>query len=722
MQSWAPAGTSAGADAYPAMGFLHPGRNVWRVEQAARASVLIDASAFFGAVRAALLQARRSVFIIGWDLDSRTRLVGVDCAPQDGWPITLREFLVRLVGERPELTVHLLGWDFALLYALEREPLPSLKLGWNTPDRVRFRLDNTLPVGASHHQKIIVIDDALAFSGGLDLTIRRWDTCEHAIDNRDRCDPAGQPYRPFHDVQMMVDGAAARALGDLARDRWARATGENVPPVADLAAPWPQDVRPDFADMQIAIARTLPECDGQQEVREAEALFCDMIAAAERTIYIENQFLTSQAIAQALARRLNEKTGLEALIVGPRTHDSWLEARTMRNGRIRFAQILHEAGVAKRVHLVYPEVRNANRVTDTMVHSKVMIVDDRLLRVGSANLNNRSMGTDSECDLALEAASDAEREAIRQVRARLIADHCGVPVKAAAEAIAAQRSLIRAAQALSGNGHSLRPIDDGTPDEGEFAEYLQTLADPERPIESGQVISDLFGRRVPRPAIYGWLKLAAAPLVMLVLAVAWQFPPLSNIATLDQIGPMLQSLAREPWAPLLVIGVYVVGGLIAFPVLILIAATAAAFGPGLGLAYAAAGSLASAVVTYAVGVALGRDTLRAVIGPRLKRVQRRIVRGGVLAIAAIRLVPIAPYTVVNLAAGASEIRLGAFIAGTIIGMLPGWIVMSALGHQLMRLFTAPTAGDIALLAAVIAIWVALAGGVQLAFARFGPRP
>jgi len=379
------------------------------------------------------------------------------------------------------------------------------------------------------------------------------------------------------------------------------------------------------------------------------------------------------------------------------------------------------AGVMDRVRFLYPSTRDADQTAAVMVHSKVMIVDDRFLRIGSANLNNRSMGTDTECDLALEAGSESERAAIRDIRARLIADHCGVAVEEAVDAIAAHGSLIRVAEALTGNGHRLRPIDDGTPDEGEFAEYLQTLADPERPIDSSQVVSSLLGPRVPRPAIYTWIKLAAAPLVLLTLAIAWQFPPLSNIARLDQVGPMLQSLALEPWAPLLVIGVYVVGGLIAFPVLILIAATAAAFGPGLGLAYAAAGSLASAAVTYAVGVALGRDMLRAVIGPRLKRVQRRIVRGGVLAIAAIRLVPIAPFTVVNMVAGASEIRIGAFMAGTILGMLPGWLVMSALGHQLMRIISAPSATDVALLAVVIAIWIALAGGVQLAFARFGPR-
>jgi len=79
-------------------------------------------------------------------------------------------------------------------------------------------------------------------------------------------------------------------------------------------------------------------------------------------------------------------------------------------------------------------------------------------------------------------------------------------------------------------------------------------------------------------------------------------------------------------------------------------------------------------------------------------------------------------SVVNLVAGASEIRIGAFVAGTILGMLPGWILMSALGHQIMRIISAPSAADLALLAVVIAVWIALAGGVQLVFARFGPRP
>jgi len=347
-----------------------------------------------------------------------------------------------------------------------------------------------------------------------------------------------------------------------------------------------------------------------------------------------------------------------------------------------------------------------------------MIVDDRMLRVGSANLNNRSMGTDTECDLMIEAKSDGERAAIRQVRARLLADHCGVTVEQALSV--AEQGLIAAAETLSGRGHRLAPIDDGEPDEGELAEHLQAVADPERPIDSDKLIETLFRDRFPRPSRWlMWAKLGAIPLIALVLAVAWQFPPLSNIASPSEIGPMLNSLAEQPWAPLLVIGVYVVGGLVAFPVLLLIAATAATFGPLTGFIYAAAGSLASAVVTYALGVALGRDTLRAVIGPRLKRVQRRIVKGGVVTIAAIRLVPIAPFTVVNVVAGASDIRLGPFIAGTILGMAPGWLLMSALGYQLAQIVSAPTVGDIALLAGLIIVWISLAATVQFAFAKFG---
>ena len=223
------------------MSLLRPGHNVWQVARAARAAVLIDGAAFFAAVREACLKAQRSVLIVGWDIDSRTPLVGESGTAADGYPVSFAEFLAELVRRKPALTVHLLLWDYSLLYTGEREMLPRLSLQWRTPERITLRLDDTVPFGCSQHQKLVVVDDALAFSGGLDLTIRRWDTPSHAARNGHRVDPYGRPYRPFHDVQMMVDGAAAHALALLARQRWCRANG-GEPRVEPLGDPWPDSV------------------------------------------------------------------------------------------------------------------------------------------------------------------------------------------------------------------------------------------------------------------------------------------------------------------------------------------------------------------------------------------------------------------------------------------------------------------------------------------------
>jgi phosphatidylserine/phosphatidylglycerophosphate/cardiolipin synthase-like enzyme/uncharacterized membrane protein YdjX (TVP38/TMEM64 family) len=699
---------------------LQAGRNAWRIERADRAAILIDGAPFFRAVREAILKAQRSVFIVGWDLHSQTRLVGENCAADDDYPVTLADFLSAVVRDRPKLTVRLLLWDYSVLYANERELFPSVTLGWNTPDRVRFALDDAVPFGSSQHQKLVVVDDCVAFSGGLDVTIRRWDTSDHALDNPHRVDPAGKPYRPFHDVQAAVAGPAARAIGGIARARWMCATGERVQAVKSPAGAWPDSVVPDFTDVDIGIARTQPRYDGQGEVREAERLFVDSIATAERCIYIENQFLTSLKVAQALSRRLCERPELEALMVAPQHHQSWLEAHTMRTGRLRFMQVLRDAGVAERVRLVYPAVTNGQETTDTMIHSKVMIIDDRFLRIGSANLNNRSMGTDTECDLAIEAVGADERRAIIRIRDCLVAEHCGVKPQDVSAAVRDTGSLIAAAERLSENGHSLRPVEDGELQPGDAATYLESVADPEQPIGADAFLEAVFGNGHRRRGPV--LKVAFAALLVVGLALAWHTTPLAGLAEPESVRNSLSAFTQTAWAPLIVVLTFVAAGFVAFPVTLLIAATAAAFGPLPGLAYATAGMLASAVITYAVGARLGKEALRNVLGPRLNRIRRRIARQGVLAVATIRLVPLAPFTVVNLVAGASAIRPIDYVAGTILGMLPGLVVLSVLGHQIVRILSEPSPAEVALLVAAVAGWIALSVGLQVVVSRALPRP
>ncbi len=694
---------------------LQPDRNVWRVAKASRAAVLVDGAAYFDALRQAMRKAQRSILIAGWDIHSQTRLVGRSGEAGDGYPAELAAFLAALVNERPELDVCILLWDFSVLYAAERDLFPTMALAWNTPSRVRFCLDDCVPLGSSQHQKLVVIDDKVAFSGGLDITIRRWDTSKHRLDEPHRVDPDGKPYRPFHDVQMVVDGEAARALGELLRGRWSCAACEDLPRPQVDTDPWPDPVEPHFTDVEIGIARTQPVYEQQEQVEEVAQLFLDSIDAAERSIYIENQFLTAPAIAERLAKRLRERPELEVLIVAPDSHDSWLEAQSMRAGRMRFTKTLQEAG-GERVFLAYPKVADGERASAVMVHAKVMVVDDRILRVGSANLNNRSMGTDTECDLVIVGESEDQRGRIVHLRNGLLGHHCGATAKDVEAALAENGgSPVKAARSLAREGHSLEPIVDEPLSGPDLVGLIQGVADPEKPIGAEQFVGTIFGRRVSSRHVATIAKVVGAGLLIVALALAWQFMPLANPQV---VKSLFSDIAGNPLAPVVVVGAFVLAGLVLFPVTVLIAATAAAFGPWFGFAYAAAGALASALATYALGAAIGKKTLRDILGPRLNRIRRQAAKRGVITIAALRMVPVAPFTVVNLVAGASSIPVFAYTAGTLLGMLPGLIMISAVGHQFARILTNPSPADFAWLALAVAGWIALSIAVQALVARY----
>ena len=677
--------------------------------------MLVDGADYFAAVRRAMIKARRSIVIAGWDIHSQTRLVGPSGEPDDKYPPLLADFMTALVNERPELEISLLLWDFSLFYATERDAFPTMTLRWQTPDRVRFCLDDCVPIGSSQHQKLVVVDDKVAFSGGLDITIRRWDTRRHRLDEPGRVDPSEKPYAPFHDVQMMVDGEAAAAIGELVRGRWACAACEVIPRAETDGDPWPDNVKADLTEIDIGIARTQPRYEEQAQINEVEQLFLDCIDAAENSIYIENQYLTAPHIAERIARRLTERPALEVLIVAPHAHESWIEAHSMQVARGTFFHILREAG-GDRVRAVYPEVSDGERAVSVMVHSKVMVIDDRILRIGSANLNNRSMGTDTECDLVVVARSQTERLAIAGLRNRLLGDLCGVSGDEVAMALAkADGSLVAVAQTLDNKGHCLRQIIDPPTGSDELAAAIRGVADPERPIGVERFVIKMFGGLLPSRYFSAIAKAVAAGVLVIALALLWHYVPLAKPAA---VRATFESISGNPSTPFLVIGGFVAAGLVMFPVTVLIAAAAAAFGPWVGFGYAAAGALLSAIASYALGAAIGKRPLRNILGPRLNRVRQRVARRGVITVATIRLVPIAPFTVVNLVAGASGIPLLDYVLGTMLGMLPGLVVISAVGHQLARIMTSPTTLDFILLIAAVTLWIGLSIGVQALVARY----
>lgn len=461
--------------------FLQSRCTCWRRVHADRFALIVDAADYFAQLKAAMVRARQRVMLIGWDFDTRVRL---DPEGEPGaWPDKLGSFISTLVQRRPELQVHVLKWDLGVLQTLGRGATPLFILNWMTSKRVRLRLDSTHPLGACHHQKIAVIDDTIAFCGGIDLTVGRWDTPEHRDEDLRRNSPWGFAQSPWHDATAAVDGEAAQALAELARERWESATGERLPSLTEQHTIWPRTLQATFHDVTIGIARTQPKQDGQPEVREIEALTLAAISGARRFIYVESQYLASHRIAEALAQRLGETSGPEVIVVNPLSTEGWLEDKVMGSARARIIDLLGDINGGDRFGIYHPVAAGG---TPIYVHAKLMIVDDRFLKIGSANMNNRSMGLDTECDLALDAhgqaADDVLVSQIRSVRHRLLAEHLGVTSDEVARAELGAGSLIPAIDRLRTAGaRTLVPLEPTQLNPAEEVIAANGVLDPDQP-------------------------------------------------------------------------------------------------------------------------------------------------------------------------------------------------------------------------------------------------
>ena len=686
---------------------LHPSQNCWRIAAAKRAAVLIDGEAYFGILHEALRRARHAIMIVGWDVHSEVRLIRN--GDGNGYPERLGELLDTLAEERAELSIHILSWDFAMIYAMEREFFPRYKLKWRTHKRIHFALDGRHPVGASQHQKIVVIDDALAFVGGFDLSQGRWDTSRHRPKDKRRVDPSGRNYPPFHDIQMAVDGEAARALGELVRTRWERSEG--APPEGAVPSdngsdndPWPPDLQPDFEDLPVAIARTLPDDKDQPQTTEVRQLYLDSIAAARRFIYIENQYFSAHCIGEALETRLREEKGPEVVIVMPEETGGWLEQHTMDVLRGRLVERLRSADRHDRLRLYYPRIAESPHCT-VMVHAKAMVIDDRFLRVGSANLSNRSMGFDSECDLVIiaDAAGDDRQKAIVGVRSRLLAEHLGCTPEEVDKAMARKGSLIAAIETLGDGERTLAPLSAEIPEDVDGWVPESRLLDPEKPVPPEKLLN-LFVSPDQQPAAYRHaVKVFILLAVVAGMAALWRWTPLGEWIDLASAHAVATWIADQPLAPLLVAGVYVAGGLVAMPITLMIIVTVIVFGPWMGLLYALVGSWLNAVALFGLGRWMGRDTVRRYAGSLLNRLSRKLSESGLWAVITFRIVPVAPYSVINLIAGVSEIRWRDYALGTLIGLLPGIVAIVLLADRIAESLRHPDLTQITLLLASIAL-------------------
>ncbi len=356
------------------------------------------------------------------------------------------------------------------------------------------------------------------------------------------------------------------------------------------------------------------------------------------------------------------------------------------------------------------------------VHSKVLIVDDEFLTLGSANLSNRSMCLDTECNIALEAAGNDEvRRAIAGLRDRLLGEHLDAGQDAVAQAIRTHRSLHAAIDSLQRPDQ--RWLDRREPELDPAIDAItpaHDVLDPECPLDPDLLISDLLPERDRREAVR--LRVVVIGLVVVALAglaIAWRYTALASYLNMEFSRREAARLRDAGWAPLALPVVFVVAGLFMIPVTLLIAVTVAVFGPFVGIVHAFVGAMASALATYALGRSLGRNTVRRIAGKRLNELSRRLGRRGLLAMLLVRVIPVAPYAVVNLVAGASHIGWRDYLLGTALGLFPGLVMTTAFVDRAIAALRSPGVGTFATLALVLAGIVVAGWFIQRQFRRVG---
>lgn len=681
------------------------GKNCQVTAKAEKATLLIDSAAYYKALYHAICNARKSIFVLGWDIDGRIALLRGPEASNAPYPVHMRDLITQKARENPNLNIYLNRWNHSIFLSQEREPFSGFKWATQTPENVNYCSDFKIPFSACHHQKIIVVDDKVAFCGGMDIALERWDNRRHNIHQPRRHDPdllsqiSDKEYQPYHDIQIIVEGEIVKHLALLVRERWEKGAGYAAIPFQGnhhTPSPWPQYLDIHWRDIDTALARTIPQSRKRKSIQEIRRIYCGEIARAEKFIYIENQYLTSPDIAIALNKRLHENKDLRVLVISADYPRGFMERKAMWAGRVKFCDLVTQDLADGRLIVAYPVTSDGITRKTIHIHSKIFIVDDKFLHIGSSNLNNRSMGLDTECDLILKASNKDHAEQIIRTRNDLIREHTGLLLPYIKHAIQSG-DIYKLIEYQKDSRQHLREIDNA-PYRNEFLhKWAIKVGDPDKAF-----------------LLYNWpvrqiLFFALVIGLFLYLGNVIFYPDIQQIASPENIKAYIEQARSSPLGLIYIALIYILAGLIFFPVTVLNLTTAVVFGPIYGLIYAVIGSLASASVAYGIGIVAG-DHLKKFFRPVIEKIRQYTLKGGIAGMTIIRLIPIAPFTAVNITFGIARVSYISYIIATLFGLIPGIFAKAMLGGALGELWDNPEPRVIIFTIGSIALWLAIIWG------------
>lgn len=371
--------------------------------------VIWEASSYYEHIANQLEASRNYAVFVGWQVDSRLRF-------QNPKPETLREKILRICREKPEFQFYFLIWDHAFFYCSERELLQGLR--WlKLHPRVHFVLDNRHPYGSSHHEKIVILDGKISFCGGIDFCDARWDTPQHYyFDSRRSLNGKKERHGPYHDLAVKVQGSICGEIQNHVRRRWE----------ALSAIPFPPNSHQPQLGHSVYLSRTLANIDALPGkpliIREIEHLFRSLLWKAQNRILIEEQYYWSQRLNELLISKMKLMTGKKfsiRLILCDLAKIKSL-TRVMSGHQLKLLTQLKSVADQTKTNLVIstPTVLTHSiphqklKPKSVYIHSKLLIIDDRFISIGSANFANRALRLDSELQLTLEAKAPEEKHDI----------------------------------------------------------------------------------------------------------------------------------------------------------------------------------------------------------------------------------------------------------------------------------------------------------------------
>jgi len=388
-----------------------------------------------------LEKAKHHVIITGWQIDSRYPL-----SDPSGNRETLGQKLTRICRQNPDFRAYLLLWSHASFYAFEREKFQRRTWSKLHP-RIHFVFDALHPLGASHHEKLILIDGSTAFCGGIDLCDRRLDYPEHHwSDIRRSLNRRSEKHGPYHDRAVEVEGDIVEVLYRHAHQRWARASGIPFPQIHFEKSLHPQKKHQIYFSRTASYPKNSFHFSRRNKqknknrtrrldiIKENERLHLTLIRLAQHELVIEGQYYWSKRINRALIRRLYQRAGSSFQVTLILTDLTQLRALTRQMAAHGY-YLLSELQTAcektgARLQVIHPLIRHPDspfhaKPKSVYVHSKLILVDDRYLSIGSTNIAARAFRVDSEVNLTLEALTPPERKELRHFRNSLM-EHWGL--------------------------------------------------------------------------------------------------------------------------------------------------------------------------------------------------------------------------------------------------------------------------------------------------------